>query len=80
MNANLDALLTGYIGQMNEIEVPGRLLRRRATYRGAVRAALVLGAVDSRLAAGLYEEGERAFRARWEELVPAPIRPVDGQQ
>lgn len=71
------SLLGAYRAQMEAISNPGRLRRRRAAYRGAVRAALVLGAIDAGEAAALYEAGERVFRARWAEIAPPPRQPVD---
>lgn len=70
------SLLAAYRVQMEALTNPGRLRRRRAAYRGAVRAALVLGAIDAGEAAALYEAGERVFRARWEEIAPPPRQPA----
>jgi len=69
------SLLGAYRVQMEAISNPGRLRRRRAAYRGAVRAGLVLGAIDAGEAAVLYEAGERVFRARWAEVGPPPRLP-----
>lgn len=71
------SLLGAYRAQMEAISNPGRLRRRRAAYRGAVRAALVLRAIDAGEAAVLYEAGEIVFRARWEQVAPPLRHPVD---
>lgn len=70
------SLLAAYRTQMEALTNSGRLRRRRAAYRGAVRAGLVLGAIDAGEAAVLYEAGERVFRARWEEIAPPPRQPA----
>lgn len=69
------SLLGAYRAQMEALTNPGRLRRRRAAYRGAVRAARVLGAIEADEAAALYEAGERVFRARWAEVGPPPRLP-----
>lgn len=69
------SLLGAYRAQMEALTNPGRLRRRRAAYRGAVRAARVLGAIEADEAAALYEAGERVFRARWEQVAPPPRQP-----
>lgn len=70
------SLLGAYRVQMETITNSARLRRRRAAYRGAVRAARVLGAIDADEAAALYEAGEVVFRARWEEIAPPPRQPA----
>ena len=70
------SLLGAYRAQMEALTSPGRLRRRRAAYRGAVRAARVLGAIEADEAAALYEAGEIVFRARWEEIAPPPRQPA----
>lgn len=75
------SLLGAYRAQMEPLTSPGRLRRRRAAYRGAVRAARVLGAIEADEAAALYEAalyeaGEIVFRARWEEIAPPPRQPA----
>lgn len=69
-------LLAAYRRQMETLTNSGRLRRRRAAYRGAVRAGLVLGAIEADEAAALYEAGERVFRARWAEIAPPPRQPA----
>lgn len=73
---DLISLLGAYRAQMETLTNSGRLRRRRAAYRGAVRAARVLGAIDADEAAALYEAGEVVFRARWEEIAPPPRLPA----
>ena len=73
---DLISLLGAYRVQMETITNSARLRRRRAAYRGAVRAARVLGATDADEAAALYEAGEIVFRARWEEIAPPPRQPA----
>lgn len=70
------SLLGAYRAQMEALTNSGRLRRRRAAYRGAVRAARVLGAIEADEAAALYEAGERVFRARWEEIAPPTRLPA----
>jgi hypothetical protein len=70
------SLLCAYRAQMEALTNSGRLRRRRAAYRGAVRAARVLGAIEADEAAALYEAGEVVFRARWEEIAPPPRQPA----
>lgn len=73
---DLISLLGAYRVQMERLGNPHALRRRRAAYRGAVRAGFVLGAIDAREAAVLYEAGEVVFRARWEEIAPPPRQPA----
>jgi hypothetical protein len=70
------SLLCAYRAQMEALTNSGRLRRRRAAYRGAVRAARVLGAIEADEAAARYEAGEVVFRARWEEIAPPPRQPA----
>lgn len=66
-------LLDAYRDQMRGITNPGRLRRRRAAYRGAVRAALVLGAINGTVAVALDEQGQAVFARRWSEITGLPF-------